>query len=52
MTEDGKKCDIILENDWGAQHGGIVKVDQEKRNYCWKKNLGNYDIDNNILIKS
>ena len=52
MTEDRSKCDIILANDSGARNGGIVKVDQEKRNFCWRKSSGNYDIDNNILIKS
>ena len=52
MTEDHSKCDIILANDSSARNGGIVKVDQEKRNFCWRKSSGNYDIDDNILIKS
>ena len=39
MTEDGSKCDVILSTDTNANNG-IISVDSETRNYCWKKTSG------------
>ena len=39
MTEDKTKCDVILNTD-GKATNGIVKVDSEKRVYCWRKVAG------------
>ena len=39
MTEDGTKCDLILSTDTNAT-GGIISVDSQTRNYCWKKASG------------
>eukprot|EP00931_Biecheleriopsis_adriatica_P015102 TRINITY_DN11741_c0_g1_i1.p1 TRINITY_DN11741_c0_g1~~TRINITY_DN11741_c0_g1_i1.p1 ORF type:complete len:1170 (-),score=184.08 TRINITY_DN11741_c0_g1_i1:211-3363(-) len=36
MTEDGSKCDIILNDDTNAENG-IQAADSETRNYCYKK---------------
>ena len=37
MSEDGSKCDVILNTDINAQEG-IFAVDGERRNYCWRNN--------------
>ena len=45
MTEDGTKCDLILSTDTNA-NGGIINVDSETRNYCWKKTSGKLLLQN------
>ena len=39
MTEDGTKCDVILSTNTNA-NSGIISVDSETRNYCWKTTTG------------
>jgi hypothetical protein len=49
MSEDGTKCDVILTTDFNAKNG-ILRVDSEKRNHCWKKSSGKYITEEIIQI--